>query len=90
MIRPVIADDQAVVRAGLRMILEAESDITVVGEASDGNEAVESVHELAPDVAMMDIRMPTMDGIAATQRLIADRSPTRILVLTTYGVDEYV
>jgi DNA-binding NarL/FixJ family response regulator len=90
MINVVIADDQAVVRAGLRMILEAEGDIAVVGEAADGREALDVVRDRGPDVTLMDIRMPAMDGIDATQRLVATGTPTRILVLTTYGVDDYV
>jgi DNA-binding NarL/FixJ family response regulator len=90
MIRAVIADDQAVVRGGLRLILEANDDIEVVGEAADGAAAVELVRELKPDVVLMDIRMPTMDGIEATRRLATAGLDARVLVLTTYGLDEYV
>jgi DNA-binding NarL/FixJ family response regulator len=90
MIRAVVADDQAVVRGGLRMILEAQDDIEVVGEAGDGAAAVELVRELQPDVVLMDIRMPEMDGIEATRRLALAGSGARVLVLTTYGLDEYV
>jgi DNA-binding NarL/FixJ family response regulator len=90
MIRALVADDQAVVRGGLRMILEAQDDIEVVGEAGDGAAAVELVRELQPDVVLMDIRMPEMDGIEATRRLALAGSGARVLVLTTYGLDEYV
>ncbi|HKN95211.1 MAG TPA: response regulator transcription factor [Thermoleophilaceae bacterium] len=90
MIRTVVADDQAVVRGGLRLILETQEDIEVVGEAADGAAAVELVRELDPDVVLMDIRMPEMDGIEATRRLALSGSSARVLVLTTYGLDEYV
>jgi DNA-binding NarL/FixJ family response regulator len=86
----VIADDQAVVRAGLRLILEAQEDLQVAGEAADGAAAVEAVRALEPDVVLMDIRMPTLDGIQATRQIVADGGPTRVLVLTTYGLDENV
>jgi DNA-binding NarL/FixJ family response regulator len=86
----VIADDQAVVRGGLRMILEAQSDLEVLGEATDGLEALDLVRELAPDVVLMDIRMPELDGIEATRRVALTGAATRVLVLTTYGMDEYV
>ena len=90
MIRVVVADDQAVVRSGLRMILEAHEGISVVGEAGDGEQALDLVRLLDPDVVLMDIRMPVLDGIAATARLAASGARTRVLVLTTYGLDEYV
>jgi DNA-binding NarL/FixJ family response regulator len=87
----LLADDQAMVRAGFRLILAAEPDITVAGEAADGVEAVAAARRLRPDVTLMDVRMPRLDGIAATQRLLADRqAPTRVVVLTTFDVDEYV
>ncbi|MEV6490517.1 response regulator transcription factor [Actinoplanes sp. NPDC051633] len=91
MIRVLLADDQAMVRAGFRLILAAEADITVVGEAGDGIEAVTSARRLRPDVTLMDIRMPRLDGIAATRRLVAhDPIATRIVVLTTFDVDSHV
>jgi DNA-binding NarL/FixJ family response regulator len=86
----LIADDQAVVRAGLRMIVEAQPDLEVAGEADDGEAAVEAVRRLRPDVALMDIRMPGVDGIEATRRIAGGDVPTRVLVLTTYGIDENV
>jgi DNA-binding NarL/FixJ family response regulator len=91
-IRVLIADDQALVRAGFRMILDAEEDIDVVGEASDGNEAVAQAKRLAPDVVLMDIRMPELDGIEATKRVVADGgdAPARVLMLTTFDLNEYV
>ena len=87
----VIADDQHLVRTGFRMILTTEPDIDVVGEAGDGAEAVALVRELRPDVALIDIRMPDMDGIEATRQIAQLRdSPTRVLILTTFDLDEYV
>jgi DNA-binding NarL/FixJ family response regulator len=90
MIRVVIADDQAVVRGGLRMILESEQDIEVAGEAADGRQVLDLVRELDPDVVLMDIRMPTLDGIEATRRLVTTGGRARVLVLTTYDLDENV
>jgi DNA-binding NarL/FixJ family response regulator len=90
MIRVLLADDQAVVRGGLRMILESQEAIAVVGEAADGREALRLVSTLDPDVVLMDIRMPLLDGIEATRRLCDMGARTRVLMLTTYGLDEYV
>ena len=88
-VRVLIADDQSLVRAGFRLVLENHADIEVVGEASNGHEAAHGARRLGPDVVLMDIRMPELDGIAAT-RLIADAGTARVLVLTTYDLDEYV
>jgi DNA-binding NarL/FixJ family response regulator len=89
-IRVVLADDQTLVRSGFRMILKAEPGIEVVGEASDGRQAIEAVRELRPDLVLMDIRMPNMDGLEATRRILAEPDPPRVLVLTTFDLDEYV
>jgi len=89
-IRTIIADDQAVVRAGLRLILQAHDDIDLVGEAENGAQAVDLTRETEPDVALIDIRMPILDGIEATRRIVAQGTPTRVLILTTYGLDQYV
>ncbi len=91
-IRVLLVDDQALIRAGFRMILDAEEDMEVVGECGDGTQAVDSAGRLAPDVVLMDIRMPEMDGIEATRRIAAqdgERVP-RVLMLTTFDLDEYV
>jgi DNA-binding NarL/FixJ family response regulator len=88
--RVLIADDQALVRTGFRMILETEPDLTVVGEAVDGEEAAALAASLAPAVVLMDIRMPRLDGIAATRRITALPDAPRVLILTTYDLDEYV
>jgi DNA-binding NarL/FixJ family response regulator len=85
----VIADDQAMVRAGFRRLLESEPDIDVVGEAGNGADAVEEVTRTRPQVALLDIRMPTMDGIEATRRIVAT-TETRVVILTTFDLDEYV
>jgi DNA-binding NarL/FixJ family response regulator len=90
MIKVVVADDQALLRGGLRAMLEAADDITVVGEAADGAEAVEVVLATHPDVVLMDVRMPKLDGIEATRRLAAAGSRARVLVVTTFDLDEYV
>ena len=87
MIRVALADDQALVRTGFRLILQAEDDIEVVGEAEDGRAAIELVHSTTPDVILMDVRMPVLDGIEATRRVASD---TRVLVLTTFDLDEVV
>ena len=89
MIRVLLADDQGLVRAGFRMILRAEPDIEVVGEAGDGAEAVTRARETSPDVVLMDIRMPGVDGVEATRRIAVPGGP-RVLVLTTFDLDEYV
>jgi DNA-binding NarL/FixJ family response regulator len=90
-IRVLLVDDQRLVRSGFRMILRAEPDIEVVGEASDGNEALAAAAELQPDVVLMDIRMPELDGLEATRRLMNGGEPhPRVVVLTTFNLDEYV
>ena len=89
-IRVLIADDQALVRSGFRMILEARPDIEVVAEAEDGEQAVELVRTTEPDVVLMDVRMPGLDGIEATRRIVESGSWARVLVLTTFDVDVYV
>ncbi|MEA2130916.1 MAG: hypothetical protein QOJ85_3807, partial [Solirubrobacteraceae bacterium] len=86
----LIADDQALVRAGFRMVLEAEADIAVVGEAANGEQAVHGAQRLKPDVVLMDIRMPELDGIAATRRIAGGEQGPRVLILTTFDLDEYV
>jgi DNA-binding NarL/FixJ family response regulator len=90
MIKLLIADDQALVRGGLKMILQAEDDLEVVGEASDGLECVSRVRELTPDLVLMDIRMPKLDGLEATRRILAGDAPPKIIVLTTFDSDDYV
>jgi DNA-binding NarL/FixJ family response regulator len=92
MIRVLLADDQALVRAGFRSLLDAQEGIEVVGEAGDGREAVQRAKELKPDVILMDIRMPVLDGLAATREIALDSSldSVRIVILTTFELDEYV
>lgn len=92
MIRVLLADDQVLVRAGFRALLDAQPDIDVVGEAADGEEALRRVAALTPDVVLMDIRMPVLDGLAATRRITADDglAGVRVVMLTTFELDEYV
>ena len=92
MIRVLLADDQALVRAGFKALLDAQPDIEVVGEADDGEEALRLAAEAEPDVVLMDIRMPGMDGLEATRRIVRDEAldRTRIVILTTFDEDEYV
>jgi DNA-binding NarL/FixJ family response regulator len=90
LIRVLLADDQALVRAGFRMILNAEPDIEVAGEAGGGLAAVTNAEGLRPDVILMDVRMPDLDGIEATRRIVRDEDSPRVLVLTTFDLDEYV
>ena len=91
MIRILLVDDQALVRAGFRMILDAEPQMEVVGEAADGHEAIDQVRALSPDVVLMDIRMPELDGLEATRRILdRNENAPKILMLTTFDLDEYV
>jgi DNA-binding NarL/FixJ family response regulator len=89
-IRVLVCDDQALVRSGFRMILEARPDLEVVGEAEDGLQAIELAEQTGPDVVLMDVRMPNLDGVEATRRIVRSGSPARVIVLTTYDVDEHV
>jgi DNA-binding NarL/FixJ family response regulator len=88
-IRVLLVDDQKLLRLGFRLVLEAEPDLTVVGEAADGIEALTAVQQCTPDVVLMDVRMPRMDGIQATRRIVAQHPSVRIIVLTTFDLDEY-
>jgi DNA-binding NarL/FixJ family response regulator len=89
-IRVVVADDQQLLRAGFRVILESEPDIQVVGEAADGVEVLDVARDARPDVVLMDVRMPRLDGLTATERLLAGSDPPRVVVLTTFDQNEYV
>jgi DNA-binding NarL/FixJ family response regulator len=89
-IRVVVADDQEIVRTGLRMILDAQPGVEVVGEAGDGRDAVDTARRLRPDVCLLDIRMPGMDGIEATRQVLALPAPPAVVVITTFDLDEYV
>jgi DNA-binding NarL/FixJ family response regulator len=88
--RLLLADDQELMRMGFRMVMDTQQDITIVGEASNGAEAVEATRRLKPDVVLMDVRMPEMDGVQATRRIVESGSAARIIILTTFDLDEYV
>jgi len=89
-VRILLVDDQELIRVGFRLVLEAEPDFTVIGEAADGEEAVAAVARLHPDVVLMDVRMPRLDGVAATALIVGRHPDTRVIVLTTFDLDEYV
>ncbi len=86
----LLADDQELMRMGFRMVIDSQPDLAVVGEAGDGAEAIAAVARLQPTVALMDVRMPVMDGVEATRRIVESGAPTRIIILTTFDLDEYV
>jgi len=88
-IRVLLVDDQELLRRGMRMVLDAEADLTVVGEAATGDEAIDLAARLNPDVILMDVRMPGLDGIEATRRIVRDTPASRVLILTTFDLDEY-
>ncbi|MGH3210308.1 MAG: response regulator, partial [Trebonia sp.] len=92
MIRVLLADDQALIRSGIRSLLEAEDDIEVVAEATDGHQAVALTAQHRPDIALMDIQMPAVDGIEATRQIVADErlASVRVVILTNFGLDEYI
>ena len=90
MIKVLLVDDQALVRGGFALLINAEDDLTVVGEAADGQQAIELLDRVSVDVVLMDIRMPRMDGVEATRRIVAGPHPAKILILTTFDLDEYV
>ena len=90
MIRLLIADDEAMVRKGLRLVLETEDDLQVVGEASDGFEAIDETKRLRPDVVLMDVRMPRLDGVEACRRIVEEDNETKVVVLTTFDLDEHL
>jgi DNA-binding NarL/FixJ family response regulator len=89
-VRVLLADDQTLIRSGIRMILDARPDLAVVGEAADGREAVDRTAELDPDVVLMDVRMPVLDGLEATRRIVSSGSRSRVVVLTTYELDDSI
>src|SRR5436309_15083703 len=89
MIRVLLVDDQPLLRMGFRMVLEAHDDLSVCGEAGDGAAAVELTADLKPDVVLLDVRMPTMDGVEATRRIVSSGTASRVLLLTTFDLDEY-
>ena len=86
----LLADDQELMRMGFRMVIDSQPDLEVIGEASNGNEAIEATQRLAPDVVLMDVRMPECDGVQATQTIVASGAASRIIILTTFDLDEYV
>jgi DNA-binding NarL/FixJ family response regulator len=88
--RVLLADDQELMRMGFRMVMETQADLEIVGEASNGAEAVEATRNLAPDVVLMDVRMPELNGVEATRQIVGSRSSARIIILTTFDLDEYV
>src|SRR5262249_61353045 len=92
MIRVLLADDQPLIRSGIRALLEAEDDIEVVGEAADGQQAVALAAEHRPDIALVDIQMPVLDGLGATRQIVADErlDSVRVVILTNFGLDEYI
>ncbi len=88
--RVLLADDQELMRMGFRMVIDSQDDLEVVGEASNGHEAVHAAERLRPDVMLMDVRMPEMDGVEATRRIVASENGARVIILTTFDLDEYV